>query len=70
MSFWATLIFKFHGWNCFLPTYLQTLVLNFPMALLWQLFFAGPFVRWTFQKLCAKQLEADGAAKPEREAAV
>lgn len=69
MSLWATLIFKDHGMGTFLSTYLQTLVCNFPMALLWQLFFAGPFVRWAFQKLYAKQL-AEMDVLPETEAAV
>ena len=70
MSFWATLIFKFHGMDTLLSTWLQTLVCNLPMALLWQLFFAGPFVRWAFKKLYAKQLSADAAPALEGEAAV
>ena len=69
MSFWATLIFKFHGMDTLLSTWLQTLVCNLPMALLWQLFFAGPFVRWAFKKLYAKQLPADAAPALEGEAA-
>ena len=70
MSLWATLIFKDHGMGTFLSTYLQTLVCNFPMALLWQLFFAGPFVRWAFQKLYAKKLAEMDALPPETGAAV
>lgn len=45
MSFWATIIFKFNGFSSLICIYLETLALNFPMALLWQIFFAGPFVR-------------------------
>ncbi|MGT2636918.1 hypothetical protein ACVRWL_03775 [Streptococcus ratti] len=44
MSFLACLIFK-KAWGNFLPIYLKTVVLNFPMALCWQLFVAGPLVR-------------------------
>lgn len=50
MSFWATLIFKHPGIN-FIPVWLQTFVCNFPMALCWQLFFCGPFVRFIFRHL-------------------
>lgn len=31
--------------------WLQTLVLNFPMAFFYQIFYAGPFVRWIFKKI-------------------
>lgn len=39
-----------------LAVYLQTLVCNFPMALLWQVFIAGPFARWAFRTIFKKQL--------------
>ena len=50
MSCAATLLFKreavtAHG---FLGTWLLTTALNFPMALCYQLFYAGPFVRFLF----------------------
>ncbi len=35
----------------------DTIRRNFPMALLWQLFAAGPATRWCFRKLFKKQLE-------------
>lgn len=44
MSLVACLIFK-QPWDNFLPVYLKTVGTNFPMALLWQLFFAGPLVK-------------------------
>lgn len=47
MSFVATVLFK--GVNAQLfSNWLQTSFLNFPMALCWQIFFAGPLVRWIF----------------------
>ena len=33
-----------------LGNWLQTAARNFPMALFWQLFYAGPFVRFVFCK--------------------
>jgi hypothetical protein len=69
MSFWATLIFKYNGLKTLLAVYLQTLVCNFPMALLWQVFFAGPFVRWLFRTIFKKQL-AENCKSCEQEATV
>jgi hypothetical protein len=50
MSFFATLFFKNAGAQ-FVPVWLQTTALNFPMALCWQIFFAGPAVRAVFRKM-------------------
>ena len=50
MSLWATLIFS-HAGTEFPAIWLQTFASNFPMALCWQIFFAGPFVRWVFGHL-------------------
>ena len=69
MSFWAAVIFKYNGLKTLLAVYLQTLVCNFPMALLWQVFFAGPFVRWLFRTIFKKQL-AENCKSCEQEAAV
>ena len=45
MSLVATLVFK-GGFNSqIVATWLQTLAINFPMALCWQVFVAGPLVR-------------------------
>ncbi len=47
MSFVATLLFKDAGEEL-VAVWLQTTALNFPMALCWQIFFAGPLVRNVF----------------------
>lgn len=51
MSCWATVLFKHPTAETFIPIYLQTLACNFPMALLWQIFFAGPLVRFVFRSI-------------------
>ena len=50
MSFAATLLFKNAG-NNIVAVWLETTALNFPMALCWQIFYAGPLVRWIFGKI-------------------
>lgn len=52
MSLAATLLFKNAG-SEFIAVWFQTTAMNFPMALCWQIFFAGPFVRNVFG-LCVK----------------
>ena len=47
MSLAATILFKNAGVE-FVAVWLQTTALNFPMALCWQIFFAGPLVRNVF----------------------
>ena len=47
MSLAATLLFKNAG-SEIIAVWLQTTAINFPMALCWQLFFAGPVVRTIF----------------------
>ena len=47
MSLAATILFKDAG-SQFVAVWLQTTAFNFPMALCWQIFFAGPFVRNVF----------------------
>ena len=50
MSFIATIIH--HGINInFVANWFQAIVINFPMALCYQLFFAGPLVRFVFKKI-------------------
>ena len=51
MSLVATLIIKRPMTVKLAPTWLQTVVVNFPMALLWQFFLAGPVVRKAFRAL-------------------
>ena len=47
MSMAATILFKDAG-SEFVSVWIQTTALNFPMALFWQIFFAGPLVRNVF----------------------
>lgn len=47
MSFAATVLFKNAG-SQLVSVWLQTTAMNFPMALCWQIFFAGPLVRNVF----------------------
>ncbi len=47
MSLVATVLFKSAGTE-FVAVWLQTTAVNFPMALFWQIFFAGPLVRNVF----------------------
>ena len=47
MSLAATLLFKQAGKEV-IAVWLETTVLNFPMAFFWQIFFAGPLVRRIF----------------------
>ena len=66
MSFIATLLFKNAGSN-FIAVWFQTTVMNFPMALCWQIFGAGPLGRLIFRtamKAMGKQ-EAPAADRAE-----
>jgi len=56
MSFAATLLFK-HAGKEIIAVWLQTTAMNFPMALCWQIFFAGPCVRLIFRTIFRKQLQ-------------
>lgn len=51
MSFFASVLFGFKGTDMLVSNWLQISVRNFPMALFWQLFYAGPFVRFVFRKV-------------------
>lgn len=51
MSFFASILFGFKGADMLIANWLQTAARNFTMALFWQLFYAGPFVRFVFRKL-------------------
>ena len=52
MSLVATVLFKGAD-SQIIAKWLQTSALNFPMALCWQIFFAGPLVRLIFGKIFA-----------------
>lgn len=56
MSFFATILFNYSGVSNVVPTWLGITVRNFPMALFWQIFYAGPFVRFVFKKIFASKL--------------
>lgn len=52
MSFFGSVLNDFKGTERLFTNWLQTAARNFPMALFWQLFYAGPFVRFVFRKIC------------------
>ena len=52
MSLIATLLFKTPS----LGTWIQTWAMNFPMAICYQMFYCGPFVRLIFRIIFRKQL--------------
>lgn len=67
MSLFAVLLFQQAG-SELLAVWVQTTVLNFPMALCWQIFFAGPVVRLVFRVLFLRGSAYSGAehcAAPE-----
>ena len=67
MSLVATILFK--DTKTF-GTWVQTWAMNFPMALLYQLFYCGPFVRLIFRSLFREKKEQNtSAAKSESKAA-
>ena len=51
MSFFGSILFNYEGMENIISNWLQIAVLNFSMALCWQLFYAGPFVRFIFRKI-------------------
>lgn len=60
MSFIATVLFQ--GVNSdLIANWLQIAVRNFPMALCWQIFYAGPLVRWIFGKIFSQSKEREAA---------
>ena len=59
MSLIATILFKE---NQSFGTWIQTWAMNFPMAICYQMFYCGPFVRLVFRTIFReKQSEAEGA---------
>ena len=63
MSLAATVLFKNAG-SEFIAVWLQTTVFNFPMALCFQLFYAGPLVRFLF-RLIFREKDAVGLQTAE-----
>ncbi len=66
MSFAASLLFKDFHTAGLISTWLQTAAMNFPMALAWQIFFAGPLVRLIFRLIFRRGSEE--ADEPSRSA--
>ena len=64
MSLAATLIIKRPANVDILATWIQTTVLNLPMAFFWQFFVAGPVVRGVFGALVGEKREAADSAMP------
>lgn len=56
MSFIACILFKDAGTQ-FVAVWIETVIRNFPMAFFWQIFFAGPLVRFVFGQIFKKQLK-------------
>ena len=76
MSFVATLIFNSSAESGIFATWILTVARNFPMALCWQIFFAGPLVRLIFRAIFVypkqhkeKKLKKAAAAAGEEVAA-
>lgn len=63
MSLAATLIIKRPANVNILATWIQTTVLNLPMAFFWQFFVAGPVVRGVFGALFGEKREAADSAE-------
>lgn len=54
MSLAATILFKSPGKHI-VSVWLQTTLFNFPVAFFWQIFYAGPFVRFLFRHTFKEQ---------------
>lgn len=59
MSLVATLLFKKPSFG----TWVQTLGMNFPMAIFWQLFYCGPLVRLIFRTIFRQKNEEENAVE-------
>lgn len=57
MSLAATLLIKQPEWSRLAVTWIETTIKNFPMALCWQIFLAGPLVRKIFSLIFVRQKE-------------
>lgn len=64
MSLVATILFKNAG-SQIIAVWLQTTVLNFPMALCWQIFFAGPLVRFIFGLIFREEKQPETVPQAE-----
>ena len=57
MSFFGSVLFNFQGVQNIFANWIKIAVLNFPMALCWQIFYAGTFVRFIFKRIFRKGLQ-------------
>lgn len=57
MSFFGSVLFNYTGIENVFANWIKITVMNFPMALCWQIFYAGPFVRFIFKRIFRKQLQ-------------
>ncbi len=64
MSLAATILFKNAG-SQIIAVWFQTTVLNFPMALCWQIFFAGPLVRFIFGLIFREEKQPETVPQAE-----
>ena len=51
MSLIGSLLFNYNGAENIIINWLNLAIRNFPMALFWQLFYAGPLVRFIFKHI-------------------
>ena len=51
MSLIGSLLFNYNGAETIIINWLNLAIKNFPMALFWQLFYAGPLVRFIFKHI-------------------
>ncbi len=56
MSLIATIFINKPSLDIFISSWLQSMVLSFPMAMCFQLFYAGPFVRFIFNLILKNKL--------------
>ena len=56
MSLVATIFINKPSLDIFISSWIQSMVLSFPMALCFQLFYAGPFVRFIFKLIFKNKL--------------
>ena len=56
MSLIATIFINKPSLDIFISSWLQSMVLSFPMAMCFQLFYAGPFVRFIFNLIFKNKL--------------
>lgn len=56
MTFWASILTNFNGIENMLANWLELIVRNFAMALCFQIFFAGPFIRFIFKRIFKNKL--------------